>query len=193
MWGGRAGREGSSGGITMELTLAINFNQFKTYFLGIKLHYPFNSRSRSASAWATTSDAPGPRLVRAPPGAGPGGSQLQPETVTSGCTRGRGPWGEPACDPALQRVLPTRRRRRRSCLYPFTDGQTEALRCYGGHTSLSCRQWIPVPPWTHSWDTKQVVYMGSSPPQPPPHGRAEPSAAGQVAEPRGPLRWRGGF
>lgn len=35
---GRQGREGSSGGIIMEPALAINFNQFKTYFLGIKLH-----------------------------------------------------------------------------------------------------------------------------------------------------------
>lgn len=38
MWGRGQGREGSSGGIIMELALAINFNQFKTYFLGIKLH-----------------------------------------------------------------------------------------------------------------------------------------------------------
>lgn len=40
-WGGR--ERGSSGGIIMDLALAINFNQFKTHFLGIKLHYPCNT------------------------------------------------------------------------------------------------------------------------------------------------------
>ena len=49
------------------------------------------------------------------------------------------------------------------CPFPFTDGETEALSCYGGHSSHSGKKQIPGTLWTHSWDTKRVVQVGVLP------------------------------